>query len=342
MSDREATIATWFVADSKQDASFFPQIGSQSDAPEAQRVYWRCATVFFASSLAANPSLRHAFYTNTELPVIDGVALTDLFDRWKIEVIHLPITYRLAKGSAKSWGNQFYVFDVMEHHATNMRADPLVLLDSDCLFIRPADTLLDAVRVHRALTYELGYEAYGRGSGINGQTREGLAEFVARCGGPRLTEVPYCGGEIYAATAEANCSLARQARALWPEVLAQAADAPREEAHFLSALYAMQKIEIGTAQRFISRMWTTFKHSTVRPSDTNLIIWHLPSEKKTGFADLFFQLIDAGLDDPRIHGSAMGLTAENFARVMGIPRRHPAKFARDLALKLREKLPLGS
>jgi hypothetical protein len=67
------TIATWFVADDAATATFFPQVGSRSDAPETQAVYWRCVLCFYASSLVLNPAQPHVFFTNTALPTIDGI-----------------------------------------------------------------------------------------------------------------------------------------------------------------------------------------------------------------------------------------------------------------------------
>lgn len=335
-----ATIATWFVADDAEEATFFPQVGSRSDSSSAKKIYWRCVVCFFASSIGVNPDARHVFYTNTTLPTVDGVAIGPLFERWGIEVVHQPVTYRLPRGTVREWGNQFYVFDVMSDHVERGGASPLILLDSDCVWLRPASALLDEIDRHGALTYELGYDAYAKGGDINGQTREGMAKFVAMHGGKDVGEVPYCGGELYAATADMNRSLVERAKQLWPDVLAQGSDAPREEAHLLSVLYALEEIAIGTANPFISRMWTTFHHNTLRPEDRDLAIWHLPSEKRTGFADLYRQIVRTGPADPRTQAEIMGLTPSRYARLMGYPRRHPAKFARDLALKLGEKAGL--
>ena len=88
VSDQTAII-TWFVADDAASATWFPQVGGRSDAPEAQATYWRCTVAFFASSLALNPGARHMFYTNTRVPRIDGTDLAALFERWNVEVVTL-------------------------------------------------------------------------------------------------------------------------------------------------------------------------------------------------------------------------------------------------------------
>jgi hypothetical protein len=125
--------------------------------------------------------------------------------------------------------------------------------------------------------------------------------------------------------------LATQLPPLWARILAGEADAPREEAHLLSILYAGNGYAIGTADRFIRRMWTTFKRNTLRPEDRELAIWHLPAEKKTGFTDLFRSLAIAR-DEPQ------ALSDRTIEQIFGFPRRGPRKLLRDGALKLIERL----
>ena len=192
-------IATWFVADSPEESTFFPQLGTTSDAPEAQAAYWRCMTCFFASSLAVNPGARHVAYTNTVLPTVDGIDLAALYRGWGVEVQTLPIAWRLPPGAVSSWGNQFYVFDVIRHFVQSRCAERLILLDSDCLWLRSADRIESAIDRHGALTYLLDEGEYPAGSEINGLSRDAMARFLASNGGPSLSEIPYFGGEIYAA-----------------------------------------------------------------------------------------------------------------------------------------------
>jgi hypothetical protein len=334
----QTLICTWFVADDAESATFFPQIGSWSNLPEAQAVYWRCVVCFFASSLAQNPSARHVFFTNVRLPVLDRVDLAALFAAWRVEVVELPITYRLARGAVRAWGNQFYIFDILEHLAAREPGQRAIVLDSDCIWIRPVDKLADAIDRHGCLTYELDYIAHPEGAEINGLSREGMARFLYANGGQQRRELPYFGGEIYAARHDLTARISSRAKQLWEHVLLQGESAPREEAHYLSILYAFEDASPGTANEFIRRMWTTFHHNDLRKSDRELTIWHLPAEKRTGFRDLYDRIIARPDLHPGSQAAALGLTFDNYARAMGWPRRRPAKFARDLSLKVREKL----
>lgn len=331
-------IATWFVGDNPEDATFFPQVAAKSDNARVKAVYWRCTIGFFASSLAVNPDARHVLYTNGPVPVVDGVDCAALLDRWGVEIVTLPITWRLPRGAVGSWGNQFYVFDIIGHVAASAGSDRLILLDSDCIWRKPVAAMEQAIDRHGALTYLLGHDEHPAGQPINGLSREGLAAFVARHGGKAAAERPYFGGEIYAATSDVTRHVDVLARELWPDVVAQATDSPREEAHLLSAIYALLDIAPGTADRFIRRMWTTFRHRNLRDTDADLAIWHLPAEKRTGFADLFARIVGTASPDPVSEPQAAGLTDATYRRLFGFPRRAPAKFVRDLGLKIGEKM----
>lgn len=331
-------ICTWFVSDDASNATYSPQLGKNSDAPEVQQAYWRCIAVFYASSIAVNPCARHMFFSNVRPPSVGGIDLEALFARWGVEVRRLPITWRLSSEAVSAWANQFYVFEILQHLAANPIAERVLVLDNDVIWLRPVTAMAEAIDRHGALTYLLDDADYTGTSMINGLSGEGMARFVARHGGPVADAIPYCGGEIYAATQGMTLRFAERAKALWPDVSSQAPDAPREDGHMLSVLYALERVEIDTAKGYIRRLWTTFHFHNLLPADRELTIWHLPAEKKTGFADLFAQITANPALHPAHDAAAMGLTYANYAHVMGYPRRGPVKLVRDLSLKVIEKL----
>jgi hypothetical protein len=332
----DTVLSTWFVSDDESNATYFPQVDGQSDKLEVKKIYWRCVACFFASSVAVNEGLRHVLFTNSDLPIIDGVSLEKAFKNWSVEVVRLPITFRLPKGRVKVWGNQFYILDIIEYLARNGVARRYIVLDSDCIWIRSVARIEDEIDRCGVLTYEIDESAYRPTELINGLSRSGMAQFMQKLGADSKNTIPYCGGEIFAATGVEIRNLAAQISRFWPMVLANGGDAPKEEAHLLSILYAINNYQIGTANKFIKRMWTTFKHNNISRTDAELTIWHLPSEKKTGFKDLFESLRAA--NGNYANPAALGFEHNNYGLVMGIPTRTSTKFLRDLKLKLIERI----
>jgi hypothetical protein len=331
----ETAICTWFVADDAQSATFFPQVGTRSDVPATQAVYWKCIVCFFASSLALNHRARHVFFTNTDLPTIDGVDMARLFRSWSIEVVRMPITFRPPRGSVDRWGNQFYILDIIRHCAKSGDATRYLVLDSDCIWIRPVDEFESIIDRDGAITYLLDATEHPEAEAINGLSRAGMARCLASLGGRQAASIPYYGGEIFAANLQTIRKLDQYIDVLWQHVLDRAADAPKEEAHFLSILYALLDVPAAQGNRLIRRIWTTFRHNNASRSDLELWVWHLPSEKRTGFRNLF-QLIAVRLAVEGNPPPALGIGI--YQRLFGIPRRRPLKFVRDLVDKLAQKM----
>jgi hypothetical protein len=335
-SAADVVISTWYVSDGEEEATYFPQIGLKSNAPDAKAVYWRCVLCFFASSIAVNPQASHVFFTNSELPVIDGLDVAFAFKQWNVRTVNLAIQHRLPVGQVGEFGNQFYIFDILCHIARFEQDGCYIVLDSDCVWIQPVSAISEAAKRYGVLTYLLDESIYSPTQPINGLTRQGMARFLKSISNGAQDTVPYCGGEIFAATHTEISRLAKQIGPIWRKVVATNADSPKEEAHLLSILYAINGYEIGTANAFIKRMWTTFKHNNLDPSDADLAIWHLPSEKKTGFRELFLKLV-AGKENLR-NPAILGFSKKFYGRAMGVPRRSLAKFVRDLTAKLSERL----
>ena len=337
MTNRASVISTWFVADQRSEATYFPQLGSQSDSPAGHLVYWRCVVCFFASSLRVNPAARHMFFTNVDLPKVDGIDLASLFTGWAIEVVRLPVHHRLPPGTVSSWGNQFYVLDIVDYLAAHVDAVRSIILDSDCVWVRNSAALDAAIDHHGMVTFVEEGAYLDPAEPINGLSRREMTDFLRRMTKSEPIEaIPYFGGEIFAATQDAIHDVATRTSTLWPEVFNRTDNAPHEEAHFLSIIAAMRGDASATANPFIRRMWTSFKHNTLRADDGDLTIWHLPAEKRSGFAALYKHIsphLKAGtLPD------AMPIDVALYARLMGIPRRTPQKFIVDAFYKVVRRL----
>ena len=166
--------------------------------------------------------------------------------------------------------------------------DPVGLVDS------PAEVLASLVEARGAVFYDSGYPPI---QDNNGLTRRQLAAIAGTCSEDAPldhTALPvFVGGELYAVTATENRRIAQ-----WIDSCLQWNDALRREGkpsliteeHFLSLLAHCAEYDTSAAAAHIKRIWTTFHHRTSSPSDLGLSIWHLPSEKRTGFAALFGEI----------------------------------------------------
>jgi len=254
-----------------------------------------------------------------------------------VEVIQLPITYRLPRDRVQSWGNQFYILDVIKHIAGNASTEKFIILDSDCVWNSSVEKLSAALDEFGCITYTLGDEEHEPNSAINGitrrQMRTALNDWQHIESKPGEDErVEYNGGELFAATHSECKILASMIDDLWQWQSGQQNKRGfLEEAHFLSILYAARGYKNFTANPYIKRMWTTFKVNNIEKKDLEIDIWHLPAEKKSGFRAAFRQLVDGNLpDDP-------SRLSTYFARAMGIPRRSAGKFVTDASRKINEK-----
>ena len=196
-------------------------------------MYWRCVVAFYATSVPWNPLRRHVFFTNTDLPTVDGVNVGQLFQRWGVETVRLPVTHRLPPGRVTSWGNQFFIFDIIDYAARSKRWPGMVVLDSDVIWTSSGDALETAIEESGLITYVHDLDAYPAGARINGVTREELGRFASRHSDKSFDGIVYCGGEIFAATLEETTRIAQIAPELWESVKESDEDAPQEEAHLI-------------------------------------------------------------------------------------------------------------
>ena len=336
----EPTVCTWFYAERGGEESVYPQVGGRSSSPWFHAVYWRCVVDFFGASARVNPGARHRLYTNEPgVPDVDGFDAGALLRRLGVETVVLPYASRPPAGYFGAWANQFYVLDVAAHLAETLPADDAVglILDSDCVFTRPAGPLVEAARRHGALTFDA---RIGPDEEQNGLTPRQMGRIYAELGGPPDGPVPtYVGGEIVAATRATLAAITAEAQALWPEMRRRhRAGLPKfnEEAHLLSFVYHRLGLPVGTADPFVDRIYTWFTASTVRPGHQDLMIWHLPNEKKLGLRRLFRAVRDErswfwALDPGDAWRRRLG-------RTLGVPRRTPAKWARDVGRTVRAKV----
>jgi hypothetical protein len=294
-------VITWMYTSPPGERILHPQVGSESDSRRFQDYYWRCVFLLFESSARMNAQVRHLLFLNREPPAeIDGVRTARLLDQYRIELVPFAAMTRAPAGYHEAWNTQFLVLDILERLREEVAADDAVfLLDSDVLFNQPVTgALIEALRAHRALLYTIDY---GASYPINGLSRLELAQ-IARELDPAFPAdtFSYCGGEIVCCLGSELPAIAQLARRAYLASLDRHAAGLKkfnEEAHLLSYVYQALGYRTHTANPFIKRIWTDRnRFCNVDGSERDLVLWHLPAEKTSGFVKAFRSYRKVGED----------------------------------------------
>jgi hypothetical protein len=285
-------ICTWLCVDTKEGESYFPQTGKYSSSNEHQEIYWRCILVFFLTSKRFNKEEKHVLFTNTKhVPVVDGRDVNKLLADMDVEIVFTDFNYKTPKGYFFSFQNQFYEFSILEHISKhrNNPADTYLITDSDCIFLKPVNTLFAAAAEQGFISFE---DAAKPDYVCNGLSRIDLKEIYGELLGKEIPEIPaYHLGEFFLASVPNIARIFADFAELWPVLLERHAAGKKkfnEEAHTLSFLYYKNGFKAGVRDSFMKRIWTnpTF-YRNVKTTDTNLAIWHLPAEKTYGIRRLY-------------------------------------------------------
>lgn len=318
-----ALLTTGFVVDAAGEGTIYPSAGGNSADRRVQAVYWRCLLVLFTSARITNPELRLALYTNVAPPVVDGVHIAARLADLGVELRLRPLTRRMPAGRVASWGNVLYFFDITDDLAGEDPALRFAIVDSDILVARsiaPLFAMLDAAEF-------VAYDVDTRPDvTVNGLSRNEMTE-VARevLGYAGEQPVLHLGGEFLAATVGAWQQRGAAFARLFALGEAGAGVAGRisTEEHIYSIALAANPGPVALANGMLRRIWTSPRHNTARNGDTDHALWHLPAEKRYGFADLFADIaagrIDAATspeDLRRRAGLRMGLPAKTLNKIL--------------------------
>lgn len=327
-------IATWFYGDSVESSTFFPQVSLQSHTAKSKKIYWDCIWVFYNCAKKTNPECRFMFFYGGGCGDY-GIDMISRLVKFGVEVVALDYSHKPPVGFSKTFGNQMFIFNILDWISCSGDDEAFCVLDSDCLILGDLKAMWIDVRRYGALTYDL---ALPVNEDINGIDQNELTEIcVQECWGKDAELARYFGGEYFCATATS----VKQGKLVYQEILSRSYSRwavglahCTEEAHMLSCWYRSLMFPAGTANSYIKRMWTGFRYENRQPDDYDRLIWHLPSEKKTGIS-YFFKYLNDG-------NSITELTDVSFkafvSKFVGVPRRSVIKLIRDVCVKLNEKI----
>jgi hypothetical protein len=328
---RGTVIATAFVIDEPGSESFFPQVGGQSSTFTFQRVYWRCIACLFATSIRCNPDAQHVLFCNKE-PPRSSDNLFQLLDEWGVQIVVAPFTSHDPRLHLASFGNVMYTFDAIAAANRSYPNDRLILLDADCVWLRGIDNLETAIDENNVLFYETGYTPDEAWNGLTLRELRAAATFLNR---KPISVLKAAGGEFIALSPQGRAQVLERFEDLWCAVTQNPRGSigmPVTEEHYLSLISGELTSDVETAKRTIKRIWTALKYRNVQPDDLGLVLWHLPSEKRTGFVSLFHAICDR--ESPFWTVPPGVEMAIYLGRHFGIPNRSLSKIAIDITDRL--------
>lgn len=295
-------IATWICVDNAANATYFPSAkGSSSDA-RVQDIYWRCICCFFSIARYFNPTATLAFFSNTDLlPVVDKTPVKDVLEKNDVKFYVTPFNYITPEGYFDKWRNQFYEFSILEYisdHPDFGENDNFLLLDSDCIITDNLQALFEEVKSKKCITYIIDYSEHHK---INGNSRLDMQSIFQELSGNPVVKCPdYHAGEFYASGIGVAKKLVKDFYLVWDKLMIRHSaglSKLHEEAHVLSYLFFINGYRGGEANKYIKRLWTDpTSYRNIEEQDAELLIWHLPAEKRFGFKKLFTWLQSAGFD----------------------------------------------
>lgn len=328
-------ICTWICVDAIGEESIYPQTGEKSSGLKHQYIYWRCILLFFATSKRFNKTQKHILFSNTHVfPVVDGKEIRASLQELDVEIIYTEFNYKTPKGYFNMFQNQFFEFSILEYITKNNKNsnDQYLILDSDCVFSKNIDELFEIAAPSGFISFE---DDCSTDLVIHGLSRKDMKELYQDLSGKKVDEIPgYHYGEFFLANVKNINTIFEDFTKLWPELISRYnAGLPKfnEEAQTLSYIYHKNNFVSSPRKDMMKRFWTNpVFYRNVEKQDTEVAIWHLPSEKTFGLADLYKTLIlnqnNYGLD----------LNEEAFTKILrnslGIPRLTLSKFTKYYAV----------
>ncbi|MDU1538944.1 MAG: hypothetical protein E6902_04910 [Paeniclostridium sordellii] len=282
-------ISTWLYIESKDDESYYDQVGGSTTDKRIQDIYWKCVFDFFHSSLKFNKECKHIFFTNKNIDnvVIGKIQIRDFFKQNNISVVNIELTNKTPKDWFGSWRNQFYIFDILKYIKEEFSdEDKFLILDSDCVFTKNIGNLFLNLSTN-TINYNINYD---KNQIVNGISEVQMTEIYNEIFNKNEDLIHYYGGEFFVGSMNTISKILTEFELLWEQNLKRySANKMKlnEEAHFLSCIYKSLNIENNEGNNFIKRMWTSFKFNNINNEDMELPIWHLPAEKQTGFNTMF-------------------------------------------------------
>jgi hypothetical protein len=302
---KKLTIVTSICVDvitEQGEKILYPQL-KNINPQERKAIYWKCVFLFFATSYRCNPTVSHLLLTNdTEDVIIDGVDIKAKLQEWGVEIKILPFeAFNPPKGYSNRFKNAFYKLDVIKYLGESVPDGYYLLLDSDCLWVRKNDSLIqETVSEDFLILYDVDILGHDPSKKLQGMERKDVRKIFDRIepGYPDISPILF-GGEVIGGTKANLKKVADELMNAFQYILRTYKNESEVPAfpnqrnifsgmeYFTSMVYNRLTIPWKDASFFMRRVWTAFKYTDVQKTDLNLTLWHMPAEKNQGFIKIF-------------------------------------------------------
>lgn len=302
---KRPNIVTCLAQGTPFDDGYYPLVATLGRA-QRRDAYWKSVVTFFATSLRQNPDAHHIACTNVEkIPEISGLDVGAFLSGLGVEIVRLPFGFRPPEGISRNFGNTFFRFDTMKFLGSMQDRDRVsILLDCDCIWLKNAGPIVDDVCDNGLQVFDYFYSPPVDRK-IHNFSRLDLGRLF-RCIDPEFpVEAPlWLGADILSGTADHFAALVNEAdRAHQALGGCGPDDIPRlpnghtifdNDEYMISFACAKLGVHEGRARTYLERVWTSLFYRTVRDSNMDLTVWHLPHEKTQGLPRLYKKVIDKG------------------------------------------------
>jgi hypothetical protein len=277
--------------------------------------YYRAMAVAFASVRRWNPEMPLMLVTNEE----PGGRFADELAKLDATIQLCSFEHRPPPGFSDQFAGSLFMLDAVRACA-----------DQDTVFIDPDVVCLrDLGPVIAEMGGAVGAMPlnYPGTTAIGGLTLDQAAGLHSLLGEPLDGPVIHYGGESYIIPAAHAGAVSARAEAAWSFSL----DRHREnlsrfptEEHILS--YALRGVPTCSLRPHVRRIWTAATYRTIHGDESDVSIWHLPSEKSCGFRTLHRPATDPS---SWFWTSPPDEFLERVGRIMGVTSRTPGRWTRD-------------
>jgi len=266
-------------------------------------------------------------FTNVKrLPVLDDRSVIDMLKDLGVEIVFTDFKYKTPKGYFGMFQNQFYEFSVLEYIVKNNSKlkDTYLILDSDCIFLKPAAELFEAGEKNNGfLSFE---DDCTTDLVIHGLSRKDMKVLYEKLLDKKIDHIPgYHLGEFFLANVKNINVIFSDFLDVWAKMHTLFINGQpkfNEEAQTLSFIYYKNGLKASKSLKLMKRIWTNpVFYRNVEKSDLDLVVWHLPSEKTFGLTDLYRIIID------RLPGYGFSLSPRQYtnmvSKILGVPFLSP-------------------